>query len=206
MNRAAVAPSIFVRKTADTGIREGSTGSVAVTPRAREAKRLSQGSATMRPRRKTIRFERRGVQDRQILTDELLEQIARSHTPEGFLEYEDGADRDLSGYLNELLEAKGLRKATVIKNAHLNETFGYQIFSGARGAGRDKVLAIGLAMGVSLREMRLLLNHADCGDLYSKNRRDAIIIFCITHGYNLSRTDDELFRFGEKTVSDDGAN
>ena len=94
----------------------------------------------MRPRRKTIRFERRGVQDRQILTDELLEQIAHSHTPEGFLEYEDGADRDLSGYLNELLEAKGLRKAAVIKNAHLNETFGYQIFSGTRGASRGFII------------------------------------------------------------------
>ena len=51
-----------------------------------------------------------------------------------------------------------------------------------------------------------LLQAGGCNELYCKNRRDAIIIFCITHGYDLSRTDDELFRFGEKTVSDDGAN
>ena len=31
--------------------------------------------------------------------------------------------------------------------------------------------------------------------------RDAIIIFCLDHGYTLMRTDEELFRFGEETIS-----
>lgn len=142
------------------------------------------------------------VQMPQRLTDDLLQEILRARAPETFLEPGEWTRRDLPAYLATLLEAKGLRKAQVIRAAHLNETFGYQIFSGDRGASRDKILALGLALGCDLHEMRILLNHANCSDLYSKNRRDAIVIFSIAHGYDLSRTDEELYRFGEETISD----
>lgn len=138
------------------------------------------------------------------LTDELLRQIERSKTPEGFLGSVADVERDLPGYLAEKLEEKGLRRSEVIREANLNETFGYQIFSGQRGASRDKILALGFALKLDLEEMRKLLNHANLGDLYSKNRRDAIIIFCVSHGYSLAHTDEELYRFGEETISDDG--
>lgn len=157
----------------------------------------------MRPRRKTIRAERRIVRNQDRLTDELLQQIVRSRAPESFLGLGSDVPHDLAGYLARLLEEKGLKKSQVIKTANLNETFGYQIFSGQRGASRNKVLALALAMGADLHETRLLLMHADLGDLYCKNRRDAIIIYCISHGYDLIRTDEELYRFGEETVSDD---
>ena len=136
------------------------------------------------------------------LTDELLHQIERSRTPESFLECGAASERDLPGYLNVKLQEKGLRRADVIRAAGLNETFGYQIFSGQRGATRNKVLALGFALQLSVHDVRVLLNHAGVADLYSKNRRDAIIIFCISHGLTLAQADAELFRFGEETISD----
>lgn len=36
--------------------------------------------------------------------------------------------------------------------------------------------------------------------LYSKDRRDAIIIFCIDRGCSLQKVNEELYRFGEETV------
>ena len=144
------------------------------------------------------------MQTQKKLTDELLRQIERSKTPESFLGSFPDVERDLPGYLAQKLEEKGLRKADVIRAANLNETFGYQIFSGQRGASRDKVLALGFALKLDLGEMRKLLNHANVGDLYSKNRRDAIIIFCVSHGYDLACTDEELYRFGEETITSDG--
>ena len=38
-------------------------------------------------------------------------------------------------------------------------------------------------------------------ELYCKNRRDAIVIFAISHGYTLQKTEEELYRFGEATIS-----
>lgn len=139
------------------------------------------------------------------LTDEMLEQIVRSRSPEGFLSGDSGVDRDLPGFLQKMLDKRGLRRSEVVRAAHLNETYGYQIFKGQRHPTRDKILALGFALHLDLHEMRQLLNQANLGDLYSKNRRDAIIIFCVSHGYDLDRTDEELYRFGEDTVSDDGS-
>lgn len=159
----------------------------------------------MRSRRFTISTRKDRVRTEERLTDELLEQIVNSRSPEGFLSRDSGVKRDLPGFLQEKLDKRGLRRSEVIRAAHLNETFGYQIFKGQRGASRDKILAIGFALHLDLHEMRTLLNQANLGDLYSKNRRDAIIIFCVSHGYDLDRADEELYRFGEETVSDDGS-
>lgn len=157
----------------------------------------------MRPRCISVGAERKGrVSDHPRLTDELLHQIERSKTPEAFLSSGAGSERDLPGYLNAKLEEKGLRRADVVREAGLNETFGYQIFTGQRGASRDKVLALGFALKLDLHDMRLLLNQAGAADLYSKNRRDAIVIFCVSHGLTLAQADEELYLFGEKTIGD----
>lgn len=37
--------------------------------------------------------------------------------------------------------------------------------------------------------------------LNCKDRRDAIIIFCIDRGCSLQKVNEELYRFGEETVS-----
>ena len=141
----------------------------------------------------------------EILTEELLEKISAAEDPACFLELGLDAVCDLSAYLNGKLEEKGLRRIDVIRAAHLNETFGYQIFTGARGASRDKALAIGFALGLDVHDLRALLRNAGASDLYSKNRRDAIIIFCASHAYSLNQADEALFEFGEETISDGSA-
>jgi cyanate lyase len=158
----------------------------------------------MHPRRKTVQFKRQVPRVKDRMTEELLNQITHSASPESFLGVDPGVERDLPAYLSQMLEEKGMRKSEVIRTAGLNETFGYQIFSGQRGASRDKVISIGFALGLNLQEMQRLLYNADKASLYSKNRRDAIIIFCASHGYSLMKTDEELYRFGEETISDGG--
>ena len=157
----------------------------------------------MRARRYRVFEKGRRVQEQTYLTDELLESILHARTPEAAAELAHTDAPDLAGFLNEMLERKGLRRIDVVHAANLNETFGYQIFTGARRPSRDKVLALAFGLGLDLHETQRLLSLADAGSLYSKNRRDAIIIFCIAHGCTLERADDELYRFGEKTVSDD---
>ena len=84
--------------------------------------------------------------------------------------------------------------------ADLNDTFGYQIFKGTRHPSRDKVLQIAFAMALTLRETNRALTAAGASELYCKDRRDAIIIFCLDRGCSLQKVNEELYRFGERTI------
>lgn len=108
---------------------------------------------------------------------------------------------DLPRFLEGLLRSKGLRKNEVIRRSGLNETFAYQIFSGDRHCTRDKALQLAFAFPLDLDETDHLLMHAGVGELYCRDRRDAIIIFCITHGRTLAQTDDELYAHDERTIT-----
>lgn len=134
------------------------------------------------------------------LTEELLHELLDAPSPVAFTEHHGISHRTLAEYLNELLAQKGLKRAEVVRAAGINETFGYQIFKGQRNPARDKVLQLALAMGLSLRETNRLLKAAGSNELYCKDRRDAIVLFCIDHGCSLQKTDEELYRFGEKTL------
>ena len=138
---------------------------------------------------------------KEILTEDLLAELLLSRDPQEFIEKYDITSHSLSEYLQALLEEKGLRRIDVIRSADLNETFGYQIFTGARRASRDNLLKIAFAMGCTLREANRLLQAGGANELYCKNRRDAIVIFAISHGYTLQKTEEELYRFGEATIS-----
>ena len=97
--------------------------------------------------------------------------------------------------------AKGLKRAAVVRAAGINETFGYQVFTGTRKASRDNLLKIALAMGCTLREANRLLKAGGVNELYCKNRRDAIIIFSLSQGASLQQAEEDLYRFGEATLS-----
>ena len=134
------------------------------------------------------------------LTEGLLDELLGAPNPEAYLDSHDFGERTLSEYLQRLLEEKHLERAQVVRMANLNETFGYQIFKGERNPSRNKVLQIAFAMALSLRETNRALSAAGVNALNCKNRRDAIIIFCIDRGCSLQKVNEELYRFGEETV------
>ena len=137
---------------------------------------------------------------REPLTEELLERLLASATPEAYLAAGATDDRSLSEYLLDLLDEKGLTRADVVRASAVNPTFVYQIFDGKRKAGRDTAIKLALGMRCTLRETQRLLRHAGVSELWCKNRRDAIIIHCIERGLGRAETDDELYRLGEQTL------
>ena len=134
------------------------------------------------------------------LTEELLAELLSAPDPKTFADKNKITVRNLPEYLQTLLDAHGLKRAEVIREAQLNETYGYQIFMGQRKPARDKVLALAFAMGCSLLEASRLCQSAGVNPLYAKNRRDAILIFCLDNKCSLQRTNEELYRFGEETL------
>lgn len=135
------------------------------------------------------------------LTEELLEELLNSPNPDSFFDRHRLEERRLSDYLNELLETHDLKRSDVIRRSGLDSTYGYQIFVGSKGhPSRDKVLAIALAMGLTIRECDRLLQAAGVSKLYCKDRRDAIIVFCIDRHASLDETNEALYTHGEAII------
>lgn len=135
------------------------------------------------------------------LTEELLQRLLASATPEAYLADAPTDDRSLGDYLYDLIEARGLTRAAAIRAASINSTFGYQIFNGTRNVTRDNAIKLAFGCGCTLREAQRLLRHAGVSELWCKNRRDAIIIYCIEQGMSCAECDDELYRMGEATLT-----
>lgn len=146
-----------------------------------------------------------GDQTEEPLTEELLELLLKSTSPESYLQEANLPERTLSDYLGELLKAKRLTRSEVIRSSGVTTTFAYQIFQGTRRPGRDNAIMLAIALSCTLVEAQRLLRLAGVSELWVKTRRDAIIIFCLEHGYTREQTDDELYRMGEKTLLNEGS-
>ena len=134
------------------------------------------------------------------LTEEVLQELLDAPSLDAFVDGREFPAETLAGFLGHMLEKKHLKRSRVVRMADLNETFGYQIFTGARNPSRDKVLQIAFAMALTLRETNRALRAAGTSSLNPKSRRDAIIIFCIGQGCSLQKVNEELYRLGEETV------
>ena len=134
------------------------------------------------------------------LTEELLDELMSASSVGDYLEGHSFSERALSEYLQQLLAERGLLQPAVVREAQLNPTFGYQVFMGKRGAGRNTVLQIAFAMGLTPRETNRALQAAGANELYPKNRRDAIIIYCLQHSVGLMKANEVLYGFGEDVL------
>ena len=142
---------------------------------------------------------------REPLTEELLARLLASATPQEYLDQTQVGERDFAAYLRSLLQQKGLTRADVLRACDVSPSFGYQVFQGTRRPSRDTAIALAFGLGCSLREAQRLLRLAGTSELWSRKRRDAIIIYCLQHGMTRAACDDELWRLGEPTLLAVGA-
>ena len=127
-------------------------------------------------------------------TDELLNEIKSSKEIESFLSKNETefAEANLSEYIELLISEKGLQKSKVVARSGLNRIYAYQIFSGKRFPSRDKLIAIGFGLQLSLEEMDELLKYAGFSTLYARNKRDSIIIFAMNSKKSIFALNDML--------------
>jgi len=85
----------------------------------------------------------------------------------------------LADYLRQLLAAKNLTKAQVIRDSQLDEGYAQHIFGGRKNPSREKILSLALAMKLTPKETDYLLYYAGHNKLYARNERDAVIAFAL---------------------------
>lgn len=117
-------------------------------------------------------------------TRELLEILKQSNGIDKYIEEnkDELTDIDLCGYLNALLKECGLSKAEIFKRANLQQSYGYHLFAGTKtNPSRNHLLQIAFGMGLDLAKTQQLLRAAGLSELYPRNKRDSIIIYCINN-------------------------
>ncbi len=128
-------------------------------------------------------------------TDDLKQELMETADLDGFLSEnaESFSSRSVQDLLNELYINTDLSKAELARRSGVSTVYLHQLFSGRRNPSRDKLICLMIGMGASLEDTQELLKRGGFAELYAKDRRDAIIIFGITHGKDLAQINDDLF-------------
>lgn len=135
-------------------------------------------------------------------TDDLRQELMQSPNLDEFLSdnEENFSNESISDILNRLLIKKNISKASLAKQSGISEVYLHQIFAGRRNPSRNRLLCLCYGLGASLDETQELLKLCGAAQLYSKNRRDAIIIYGIVRNITLFEINDKLFSEDEETL------
>lgn len=135
-------------------------------------------------------------------TDELMQELMKSTNMDDYLKDSENhfINSEISNALNTLLISKDFKKSEVIRNANINEIYGFQIFSGIRKPSRDKLIALCIGMKLSVDETQSLLKIAEFAPLYPKKKRDSIILFGIKNKTTIMKINESLYENAEDTI------
>ena len=131
-----------------------------------------------------------------ISTQELEHQIRESEEP-AMLSEDVFLVPNLAGYLSGLLHSHGYTVQEVVVGCNLDRSYGYQLFNGTRRPSRELLLRLALLLKLGEDEAQRLLKIAGRQPLYARNRRDAAVLYALTHGLTAEETDELLESLGE---------
>lgn len=106
----------------------------------------------------------------------------------------------ISKYLDNMLRKYCVNKNEAIAKADIDRSYGYQILNGRKYASRDKYIRLCIGIGMNLEDVQSFLTFACLGSLYVKVKRDALIIFCINHKFDIKKTQSLLFENDVKVL------
>ncbi len=129
----------------------------------------------------------------------LLQALREAPSMEQFMA-EHGAElhtESMSELLEALLERRGLSKAALARRSATSEVYLHQVFSGRRSPSRDRLLCLCLGLECELRHVQELLRRCGYSMLYERDRRDAMLLYCVLHKKSVFETNELLDKFGE---------
>ena len=135
-------------------------------------------------------------------TNNLRQELMEAPSLDQFLsENQDSFNRDsICELLNRLFQKRRISKATLAKRSGMSEVYLHQVFSGRRSPSRNRLLCLCFGLDTDLEEAQLLLQHAHHAPLYPLDRRDAILIYGLSHGLTLPEVNDALFKANAETL------
>lgn len=127
------------------------------------------------------------------------------------LEHEilDSADYDLlrgedfsppqwTDYIHRILQERQMSVKDIIFRSNLERSYGYQIFNGTRRPTRDILMILVLTLGLDAAEARRMFELAGRAPLYARCRRDAAVLYGLSHGMTEAEVHELLLELGEE--------
>ncbi len=139
---------------------------------------------------------------KQVNTDFLLAALESTENYDAFISENResmGVDK-LRIALRKLSAKVAMAPLDIIENSGIDRAYGYQIFNGTRKPSRDKLIQLAIGMQLSIRDSNYLLKCAEKLPLYAKSERDAIIIYALSHKYDIAATNDLLAEQQQQTI------
>ena len=130
-----------------------------------------------------------------IKNSDSFDQAVRYHTS--------GTEPLFKEVLYELMEQKQLTAKEMIRLSGIERSYFYHILSNGKLPARNMTLRLTLSLGCDLDKTNLLLRLAGHSSLYARNRRDALMIWGIEHGKDLSEVNELLISQGEAQLYND---
>lgn len=98
----------------------------------------------------------------------------------------------LPEYLRGLLAERGVTVGDVIVRCGLDRSYAYQLFNGTRRPTRNFLLLLSLTLGLEEADAQRLLKLAGRLPLYARDRRDAGVLYALSHGLSPEEADSLL--------------
>ena len=111
------------------------------------------------------------------------------------------AFRTFPDYYQSLEAVKALGSSELIQQSGLERSYYYQVMKGTRNPGRDKVLRLCLAAGLTLRETTRALELSGNAPLYPRRRRDIILTVAINQKAGVIDANLLLDKYGEEPLA-----
>ena len=127
-------------------------------------------------------------------TEELMEILKQKKSIHAYFteEIDELEFASLTEYLELLLNEKGLRKSDVIKRSNMDKTMPIRFQRQQTHPSRDKMISLAIGMGLNVLETRKLLKIAGACDLYARNPRDSVLIYCLHKGAGIMEVNELL--------------
>ena len=102
--------------------------------------------------------------------------------------------------LNHMILKQRISKSALARQSGMSEVYLHQVFSGRRTPSRTRLLCMCFGLQATVEEAQVLLKQCGYAPLYPKNRRDAILLYGLSHQQTLFQINDTLFDEGEETL------
>ena len=134
---------------------------------------------------------------------DVLSNIDNTKDMEKFMEEPKVTDsfKNFPDYFRSLDSVQKMESSELIRKSGLERSYYYQVMKGTRSPGRDKVLRLCLAAGLSLRETTRALELSGNAPLYPKNRRDIILTVSVNQSASVDDANLLLYKYGEEPLA-----
>ena len=132
----------------------------------------------------------------KVSTSKLLQRLFKTASLDRFIRrYDESMDcaPPFHKYICDLSSAIELPHERIIEKSDISRAYGHQLFNGTRKPTRDRVIQLAFGFNMNYEQTQELLTIARKSTLYPKIKRDAIIIYALTNGYDITAVQTALY-------------